>query len=59
MINGKLRRRAPDFEFKLALQTLRGERTRADIAHEHGISQSLRCQQWIGGSHYGRAAMDC
>lgn len=41
MTNGKLRRHAPDLKFKLALEALRGERSRTDIAREHGITSSL------------------
>jgi transposase-like protein len=36
-----LRRHSPEFKFKLVLEALRGERTRAEIAREHDITKSL------------------
>lgn len=41
MAQRKLRRHSPEFKFKLVLEALRGERTRAEIAREHDVTKSL------------------
>ena len=35
------RKHAPDFKFRLVLEALKGEKTRAEIAREHDITKSL------------------
>jgi transposase-like protein len=37
----KLRKHAPEFKFKLVVESLRGERTRTEIARENDITKSL------------------
>lgn len=37
----KTRNHSPEFKFKLAVECLRGERTRVEIAREHDITKSL------------------
>ncbi len=37
----KQRKHAPEFKFKLVVESLRGERTRTEIARENDITKSL------------------
>lgn len=37
----KLRKHAPEFKFKLVVESLRGEQTRTEIARENDITKSL------------------
>lgn len=37
----KTRKHSPELKFKLVIESLRGERTRAEIAREHDITKSL------------------
>jgi len=37
----KTRTHSPEFKFKLVIESLRGERTRAEIARENDITKSL------------------
>ena len=37
----KARTHSPEFKFKLVIEALQGERTRAEIAREHDITKSL------------------
>ena len=37
----KSRKHSPEFKFKLVIEALRGECTRAEIAREHDITKSL------------------
>ena len=37
----KQRRHAPEFKFKLVVESLRGERTRTEIARENDVTKSL------------------
>lgn len=41
MSRRKHRQHSPEFKFKLVVEALRGERTRAEIAREHDITKSL------------------
>ncbi len=41
MSRRKSRKHSPEFKFKLVIEALRSERTRAEIAREHDITKSL------------------